>query len=104
MAEAEGPTAATLAFVNERRAVGTQPPLAASATGEEIMAALRDQRSRDFYLDGHRVGNLRRYMKQGINDPSHQFPTGIHPGTDDVYGDATCFAISQGERSANPNL
>jgi len=25
------------------------------------MAELRDQRSRDFYLDNHRLGDLRRY-------------------------------------------
>lgn len=105
IAEAEGPTAATLAFVNERRAVGNQPPLPSTASPAEIMAALREQRSRDFYLDGHRVGDLRRYLEQGIDDPRHTFPSGAHPNPlFGDYEDATCFVITDDETIGNPNL
>lgn len=48
VAEAQGPTAATLAFVNARRAVGNEPPV--SDTGNQLMADLREQRRRDFFL------------------------------------------------------
>lgn len=101
LAEAGGMTPAQLlAFVNERRAVGRQPALA-SATGVDLQAELRDQRRRDFFLDGHRLGDLRRYKaQQGVDD----FPRGAHPdafiGT---YGTAECFVPSLDERNGNPN-
>ncbi|HEX8271930.1 MAG TPA: hypothetical protein VF615_04710 [Longimicrobiaceae bacterium] len=101
LAEAGGMTAAQLlAFVNERRAVGRQPALA-SATGVDLQAELRDQRRRDFFLDGHRLGDLRRYKaQQGVDE----FPKGAHPdafiGT---YGTAECFVPSLDERNGNPS-
>lgn len=61
IAEAQGPTPATLAFVNERRAAGLQT--AVDLSGDALMAELRDQRSRDLYLDNHRLGDLRRYKQ-----------------------------------------
>jgi hypothetical protein len=101
LAEAQGPTAANVAFVNERRAVGGMPALAAGVGAAEYHAALRDQRRRDFYIDGHRLGDLRRYKRTGQGD---FFPTGEHPtpgrGT---YGTSECFVPSLAERILNPN-
>ncbi|MBA4158990.1 MAG: hypothetical protein H0X65_16160 [Gemmatimonadetes bacterium] len=67
------------------------------------MAELRDQRRRDFFMDGHRLGDLRRYMDQyGVDE----FPTGPHPNDAawawGNYGDATCFVPSRAERIGNP--
>jgi hypothetical protein len=105
VAEAQGPTPATLAFVNERRAVGTQAALPATASAADIMSALREQRARDFYMDGHRLGDLRRYLAQGVNDPRHQFPSGAHPNPlFGEYQNATCFVIPLAEKIGNPNL
>jgi hypothetical protein len=105
VAEAEGPTPATLEFVNARRAVGGQAPLAATATPAQIMAELREQRARDFYMDGHRVGDLRRYLAQGIKDARHSFPSGAHPNPlMGEYQGATCFVIPLAEKIGNPNL
>jgi hypothetical protein len=105
VAEAQGPTAATLEFVNARRAVGGQAPLAATAAPAQVMAELREQRARDFYMDGHRVGDLRRYLAQGIRDPKHSFPSGAHPNPlMGEYKDATCFVIPLNEKIGNPNL
>lgn len=87
VAEVEGLNPANLEFVNQRRAVGGQEALPATTTAEEYGAALRDQRRRDLFLDGHRMGDLRRYKKQGVNDPLHQFPTGAD------YGDQECWPI-----------
>ena len=102
VAEVAGPTAATLAFVNERRAVGQQAPV--SLTGDALMAELRDQRSRDFYLAGHRLGDLRRYLRyQNIN----LFPTGPYPGstTGQVYDPTiTCWPLPTIEINDNPNI
>ena len=102
IAEAEGPTAATLAFVNTRRAAGLQPPV--TLTGDELMAELRDQRSRDFYLDNHRLGDLRRY-KQYYN--IDLFPKGPYPGSTSgqVYDESiTCWPLPTNEINDNPNI
>ncbi len=102
VAEAQGPTGATLTFVNERRAVGGQA--AVTLTGDELMAELRDQRSRDFYLDNHRLGDLRRY-KQYYN--VDLFPKGPYPGSTSgqIYNESvTCWPLSTSEINGNPNI
>lgn len=100
IAEAEGPTPATLALVNERRKVGGQE--AFEGTGDALMAELRDQRRRDFFLDGHRLGDLRRYKATGVGD---FFPKGAHPNPlFGDYEDATCFVIPLAEKIGNPNV
>ncbi|HEY0929791.1 MAG TPA: RagB/SusD family nutrient uptake outer membrane protein [Gemmatimonas sp.] len=102
VAEAAGPTAATLTFVNQRRAAGLQTPV--TLTGDALMAELRDQRSRDFYLDGHRLGDLRRY-KQHYN--VDLFPKGPYPGSTSgqVYSEnITCWPLPTNEINGNPNV
>jgi hypothetical protein len=109
VAEAQGPTDATLAFVNERRAAGLQAPVTLS--GDALMAELRDQRSRDFYLDNHRLGDLRRYKKYyGVD----LFPKGPYPGstTGQIYNEAAatlttasdCWPLPTNEINGNPNI
>ncbi|MFN2637955.1 MAG: hypothetical protein ABR585_13095 [Gemmatimonadaceae bacterium] len=98
VAEADGPTPATLNFVNARRAVGGQGAVA--LTGTALMAELADQRARDFYLTSQRLGDLRRYLKAG-ND---MFPTGKYPVFNDSYGPAKCMIIPLTEKAGNPNI
>ena len=100
VAEAGGMSdAQLLTFLNERRAAGAQTAL--TALPADAQAEVRDQRRRDFFLDGHRVGDLRRYKKLYNLD---QWPKGTHPdafiGT---YGTAECFIPALNERLANPN-
>ena len=97
IAEADGPTAATLTFVNARRAVGNQA--AVNLTGAALMAELRDQRSRDFFLTGQRLGDLRRYLTAGID----LYPKGKYPVFADFYGEAKCFIVPLSEKAGNPN-
>lgn len=97
IAELDGPVQTTLDFVNERRAVGGEA--AVSLSGDQLMAELRAQRARDFYLTGQRLGDLRRYAKAGIN----LFPTGKYPVFTDSYGTATCFIIPLSEKAGNPS-
>lgn len=95
IAEVQGPVASTLAFVNARRAIGLQPPVVLA--GAALMAELRDQRRRDFYLDNHRLGDLRRYKKYYQVD---EFPKGPYPGstTGETYNDAaTCWPLPNAE-------
>jgi len=102
IAEAQGPTAATLAFVNTRRAAGLQTPV--TLAGDALMAELRDQKSRDFYLDNHRLGDLRRYKKYYNVD---LFPKGPYPGstTSQVYNETIdCWPLPTNEINDNPNI
>jgi hypothetical protein len=97
IAEAQGPTAATLTFVNQRRAVGGKA--AVNLTGNDLMTELRTQRSLDLYLTGQRLGDLRRYKaKLGID----LFPKGKYPITAEVYSTATCFIVPLDEKATNP--
>lgn len=100
-AEADGPTQATLEWVNERRAVGNMDPLV-DPTPAELMEELREQRARDTYMSGVRLGDLRRWKKQGVGD---FFPTGQHPTEEwGQYGDAECFPLPIEEYEGNPNI
>jgi hypothetical protein len=101
-AEAAGPTAATLTFVNGRRAAGNQAPV--TLAGDQLMAELRDQRSRDFYLDNHRLGDLRRYKRYYNVD---LFPKGAYPGSTSgqVYNESVdCWPLPTNEINGNPNI
>jgi hypothetical protein len=97
MAETDGPIASTLTFVNTRRAIGGQA--AVDLAGAELMAELRAQRARDFFLTGQRLGDLRRYAKAGTD----LFPTGKYPVFPDPYGNAKCFIVPLSEKAVNPN-
>jgi len=97
LAETDGPTPATLTFVNQRRAVGGQGAVA--LTGAALMTELADQRASDFYLTGQRLGDLRRYLKAG-ND---LFPTGKYPVFNDSYGTLKCLIVPLSEKAGNPN-
>ena len=97
IAEADGATASTLAFVNARRAAGNQAPV--NLAGPALLAELRNQRARDFFLTGQRLGDLRRYLKAGID----LFPKGKYPVFADFYGENTCFVVPLSEKADNPN-
>jgi SusD/RagB-like outer membrane lipoprotein len=82
--------------------VGLQAPV--TLTGDPLMAELRDQRSRDFYLDNHRLGDLRRYKKYYNVD---LFPKGPYPGSTSgqIYNESIdCWPLSRSEIDQNPNI
>ena len=87
-------------FVNARRAVGNQPPV--TLTDTALFHELRVQRSRDFYQGGLRLGDLRRWKRDGVGD---FFPTGNHVNQEwGVYGIWTCFPLPLEEYQGNPNI
>lgn len=102
IAEANQGNAATLTFVNQQRlANGLTASTATTPTA--ILVDLRDQRRREFYLDGHRLGDIRRYITQyGIDF----FPTGAYPNSavPNGYGSLTCFPLPSTESNSNPNV
>jgi hypothetical protein len=94
-----GPLGTTLEFVNARRAVGNEAPVALA--GDALMDELRFQRGKDLFMGGFRLGDLRRWLRQGDD----LFPAGAHVndlwGT---YGTATCFPLPKEEYEGNPNI
>ena len=95
--EAGGPGGAMLDFVNARRSAGGKAPV--SLSGSALVTELRVQRAIDFYLTGRRLGDLRRYAREGT-DP---FPSGRFPIGDGVYGTMHCFIVPRSEKASNPN-
>jgi hypothetical protein len=94
-----GNEAAVLGFVNERRAFGNQA--AVTLSGAALESELRDQRGRDLFLAGYRLGDLRRWLRNGDD----LFPSGAHPVSEwGNYGTATCFPLPLEEYEGNPNL
>ncbi|HKO16732.1 MAG TPA: hypothetical protein VJU87_10855 [Gemmatimonadaceae bacterium] len=103
LAEAQGQNATNLAFLNSRRAIGGDTPLVAP-TDADYMAALREQRARDLYLAGYRLGDLRRYIRLYKVD---LFQTGTFKSpvpAPPTFGDQTCWPIPQAEYTGNHNL
>ena len=95
-----GPMGTTLEFVNARRAFGNQAPV--NLSGDALMEELRDQRGRDLFMGGFRLGDLRRWKANGIGD---FFPQGTHPNPEwGPYGDATCYPLPSSEYEGNPNI
>lgn len=100
--------AAILAFVNSRRAVGNQAPVV--LTGQALRQELRNQRARDLFMGGFRVGDLRRWTRfDAGNGPfaaGSYFPTGAHPNSPvwSDYENWTCYPIPLQEYEGNPNI
>ncbi|HXV87213.1 MAG TPA: hypothetical protein VD793_10960 [Gemmatimonadales bacterium] len=101
--EATGPSAATSAFIDARRAVGFQSAMNFAAGDPAMMAELREQRARDLFQGGFRLGDLRRWKKNGVGD---FFPTGQHVNYPAPawlsYSDATCYPLPLEEYDGNP--
>ena len=103
-----GNDAAVLTFVNTRRAVGNQAALV-GVTGQTLITELRNQRGRDLFMGGFRLGDLRRWTRYDAgNGPfaaGSYFPTGTHPNAIwEGYGAWTCYPIPLSEYTGNPNL
>lgn len=68
-------------------------------TKDAVMAEIVEQRRREFFLEGHRLGDLRR-LGLPIEPPAGA-PYGSGGGT---YGDQACFPLPNVERVNNPNI
>ena len=91
--------AGVLDFVNTRRAFGNQDPV--NLSGQALTMELRDQRGRDLFLAGFRMGDLRRWLRGGTD----MFPSGTHPTEEwGLYGNATCYPMPVEEYEGNPNI
>jgi hypothetical protein len=73
-----------------------------SATGQtaaDVKAQLIEERRRELYLEGHRLGDLRRYGLTATPAAGTAFP-----GGGGSYGSQSCFPLPDVERINNPNI
>lgn len=102
--EADANPTAMLTFINERRAVGRQTPLAATVTDPNVlMRELMEQKTRDFWLEGKRIGDLRRH---GASVVPYILPPGntYYKSALGQVANQTCWLLPQAERFNNPNF
>ena len=68
-----------------------------ATTAANFTDNLMDQRRRDFFLDGHRMGDLRRYRNKNSTD---LWEKGAMYGTTVTFNDQTCWPMNVAEISA----
>ena len=67
-------------------------------TQQQVLDQIVDERRRELYLEGHRLGDLRRYNLPVLPAAGTPFQAG------GVYGTLTCFPLPDVERINNPNI
>jgi len=87
-----------VAFVESRRAAFPSATTPTAVTAANYSTSLMDQRERDFFLDGHRMGDLRRYLKNGVD----LWEKGPMYGGTITFNDQTCWPINVAEVTNNP--
>ena len=78
-----------------------------STDATEIRNKLIEERRRSLFLEGQRMGDLRRYAEKYDNLPeAGRFPDGTGADIDPPaeYEDGTCFPLPDAERETNPGL
>jgi hypothetical protein len=99
--QAAGDLAGAAAAINTVRATRTGVP-AYDATGQssaQVLATIVEDRRRELFLEGHRLGDLRRYAI-----PLNPAAGVAYPGGGGVYGTQSCFPLPDVERINNPNI
>lgn len=94
-----GDLSGAVAIINDLRDAAGQPAFnPPSQTAPVVMAEIVEQRRREFFLEGHRLGDIRRL---GLPlSPATGAPY-VSGGT---YSDQSCFPLPNVERINNPNL
>ena len=71
---------------------------AGPVTAAAVLAQIVEERRRELWLEGHRLGDLRRYNLPFSPAAGTPYPFG------GVYGNQTCFPLPDIERINNPNI
>jgi starch-binding outer membrane protein, SusD/RagB family len=77
-------------------------PSYGGGTPEEVLAQIIDERSRELFLEGQRLGDIIRYGVPLYPAPGTPFAVGA--GTSGEYGTQVCFPLPTVERNNNPNI
>jgi hypothetical protein len=100
-------TSAALTLINARRAAGGQTAYAGGTDTLSVMGELLNQRARDFWLEGKKLGDLRRNPSVPITavltDPNLS-ATYLKSKNPPTFGSNFCTPIPPQETSANPNF
>jgi hypothetical protein len=72
---------------------------ATGQTAAQVRSQIVEERRRELFLEGHRLGDIRRFQLPLNPAPGSAYTTG--GGT---YGDQTCFPLPDVERINNPNI
>jgi len=106
IAEVEGGQTAVDIINDVRDAQGIDETFA-STDATEIRNKVIEERRRSLFLEGQRMGDLRRYAEKYDNLPeAGRFPDGTGADIDPPaeYEDGTCFPLPDAERETNPGL
>lgn len=91
--------AAAIAINNARSGHAGMPVYSvAGKTQAEVLTDLIEERRREFFLEGRRYYDVRRFDLPLIPAPGTPYPAG---GT---YGDQRCYPLPNVERNNNPNI
>lgn len=99
--EAEANISGALSFINERRAAGGQAAIN-TTNATELLAALMEQKSRDFWIEGMRMGDWRRNPNAVPNIP--QPGSNYYKAELGKVSTQTCMPLPFAEYNANPNM
>lgn len=101
-----GSTSAALTLIDTRRAAGGQSAYAGATDTLSVVTELLNQRARDFWLEGKKLGDLRRNpsvaLASVLTDPTGS-PFYVQSKTP-TFGAAFCTPIPPQETGANPNF
>ena len=100
-AHAAGDLPGAVAAINRARATAPVAP-AYDGTGQtaaQVLATIVEDRRRELFLEGHRLGDMRR-----LSIPLNPAAGTPYPGGGGVYGTQSCFPLPDVERVNNPNI
>jgi SusD family. len=100
-AAATGDLNGAVTAINNARARTAGLPayvLPAGATAADVQAQIIEERRRELFAEGHRLGDIRRYGLPFLPAAGTTYPYG------GVYGTQTCFPLPDVERINNPTI
>jgi starch-binding outer membrane protein, SusD/RagB family len=100
-AVAGGDVTGAVSIINTLHTNAGLPPYA-GGTADEVMNQVIEERRRELFLEGHRLGDIIRYGLPLFPAVGTPFSTGA--GTSGVYGTQVCFPLPAVERNNNPNI
>lgn len=99
----DGNWQAAIDALNARRAeLGLAPWPATNLN--EAWAVYKRERGIELWLEGRRMGDLRRWEESNTPGELHPLETPGHPDSWLVANRSLCYDIPQGERESNPNI
>ena len=90
--------AEAIGIINARHAALGLPLFPTNSTAQQIKDQVIEERRREFFQDGHRLGDLRRFGGW------ETWTDGINPFVRYEYGKNRCFPLPKVERDQNPNV